>query len=144
MADITKEPWMDPLKNDIAANKRMEGTSVKAVLLVGPDGEPYASNGGSLTVNIGDKGENSAVTSVAAAVADTLLKAANDDRVELIVENDSATADLYIKYGSGASTSSFTKKLEPGDALAIDTYTGVVHGYWSVASGNARVTEVTL
>jgi hypothetical protein len=141
MADITKEPWNDPAKNTIAANKRMEGTNVKAVLLVGPDGEPYSSTGGSLTVSA-NKGANVANTVVASSATDVLLLAAEPSRVEAVIENNS-TEDLYVKYGTGATTSSFTKKLLPGDAIVVTSYVGVVHGVWSAVNGDAQITEVT-
>lgn len=141
MADYTKEPWMDPAKNVIAGNKRMEGTVVKSVLLVGPDGEPYASTGGTLTV-AANKGAVSSVSSVASTTSDVLILAANSSRVEAVVQNNS-TADLYLKYGTAASSSSFTIKLSPDDAVIVNSYTGVIHGAWSAVNGDAVVTEVT-
>ena len=143
MADLTREPWNDPGKNAIAvAPSRMNGESVQAVILIGPDGEPYSSVGGSLTVNIGNKGGTSSVTSVAGSASSVQLLVAETDRIEAIIENDSTT-DLYIKFGAGATSSSYTKKLEPGDALVVNSYTGVIHGVWASATGNARITEVT-
>ena len=141
-SDLSKEAWQDPAKNVIAANKKMALESVKAVLLVGPDGEPYASSGGSLTVDIGGQGTGSNVTSVSASVSSVTLLASNSDRVEAIIENDSVE-DLYVKFGSGATASSYTKKIEQGDAIVVDSYTGIITGVWSAASVDARITEVT-
>ena len=82
-------------------------------------------------------------SNVTAAVADTLLLASNPNRAGASIYNDS-TASLYVKLGSGASTTSFTVKLNKDDYYEIPYgYTGIVHGYWSSASGAARVTEMT-
>lgn len=139
MTDITREPWNDPAKTGIAAfPSRMNGQSVQAVLLVDKAGEPVDPADGEATM-----GATSVVSSVAAAVVSTLLKVANVTRIELLIENDSPSEDLYIKYGTAASLTDFSKKLEPGDAISIDTYNGIVHGIWSAAIGDARITEVT-
>lgn len=82
-------------------------------------------------------------TSVAAAVADTQLLAANPDRIGATIFNDS-TADMYLKLGTGASATSYTVKLpEDGYYEVPYRYVGAVHGYWSGAVGAARVTEVS-
>ena len=86
------------------------------------------------------------VTNVAAAVADTVLLAANKSRKAASIFNDSV-ATLYLKLGSGASTTSFTVKVPSNGYYEIDShgpyiYNGAINGYWSAATGNARVTEV--
>lgn len=82
------------------------------------------------------------VTSVTAAVTTTRLAAPNAGRRGLLVFNDS-TAVLYLKYGSTASTSSFTVKILAGGywemPLPIDP--GQIDGVWDAANGAARVTE---
>lgn len=144
MADYTREPWNDPAKNAIAVRpSRMNGRPVQAVILVGPDGEPYKSSAdGSLIVDIDNKGGTSSVTSVAAVTSSVQLLASEEDRVEAVIENDS-TSDMYVKYGTGATNSSYTKKLLPGDTIIVELYTGEIHGVWDTAVGNARVTQVT-
>lgn len=85
----------------------------------------------------------SSVTSVAAAVADTSLLAANAARVGATVANDS-TAIMYLKLGTGASATSFTVRLTANAYYEVPFgYTGAINGYWSSATGNARVTELT-
>jgi hypothetical protein len=86
------------------------------------------------------------VTSVAAAVADTLLLAANKSRKAATVYNDSL-ATLYLKMGSGASLTSFTVRVPSNGYYEVQShgayvYNGALYGYWTVATGNARVTEV--
>jgi hypothetical protein len=88
-------------------------------------------------------------TNVAASVTSVQLLAANASRLAFSIYNDSATADLYVAFGTAdASATSFTVKLGPGDFYESPTdgdysYAGAVQGLWSVASGTARMTEVT-
>ena len=88
-------------------------------------------------------GTTSTLSNVAGSASSVTLKAANTGRIRLTIYNDSTSA-LYIKEGATASTSSFTWKLAPCDTLIIDDYSGVVDGIWDSATGNARVTEVTV
>lgn len=71
------------------------------------------------------------------------LLAANASRRGLYIYNDS-TANLFVKLGATASTTSFTVKLGPGDFWEMPTrptYTGIVTGLWDAANGAARLTE---
>lgn len=76
----------------------------------------------------------------------TTILAANTARLGAIVVNDS-TADLYLKFGTTASATSFSVHLYPGQTWEMDTsliYTGKIDGIWSSdASGAARITELT-
>jgi hypothetical protein len=82
-------------------------------------------------------------SNVSAAVADTLLLAANSNRMGATVTNDSV-ATLYLKLGSGASTTSHTAQIPRGGYYEVPFgYTGQINGYWSAATGTARVTEIT-
>lgn len=138
MASYTKEPWMDPAKNTIAANKRMEGTNVKAVILVGKDGEPMGS-GGSLDVSAGNSGLTSTVSTVGAATSTTTIAAANSSRVSVKIYNNS-TANLFVREASGGNSANFSYKLLPGDTLIVDDYKGILTGAWSAVNGGAQVT----
>ena len=87
-------------------------------------------------------------TNVTAAASDTLIASANRKRRSMKVMNDS-TAILYLKFGSGASTTSYTVKMVAGAYYEVPSITGVGHcyngalyGYWAAANGAARVTEV--
>jgi len=78
------------------------------------------------------------------AVSVTLL-ALNTNRESAILVNDSTSA-CYVKFGSTASTTSFTYKLRSGDTLIIDgtpVYTGIITAIWDTATGTMRVTELT-
>lgn len=84
-----------------------------------------------------------AVTQVAGSATSVTLKASNTSRKGLTITNDS-TADLYVKLGATASTTSYTIKLKTDDYYEVPYgYTGVVDGIWSSATGNAYVTEVS-
>lgn len=86
------------------------------------------------------------LANVAASASSVTLQASNGGRAGLIIVNDS-TVSCYVKYGSSASTSSYTYKLGPGGILECGPagiiYTGIVTGIWDSATGNARMTELT-
>jgi hypothetical protein len=89
------------------------------------------------------RGTLSACTSVAAAVLDTLLLAANPERVGATIFNDSSSL-CYVKFGPGASDTSFTVRL--GEYAYYEVpfkYVGQINAYWASAAGDARVTEIT-
>src|SRR3990167_4975306 len=96
---------------------------------------------------------NATVQSVTASADAVTLLAANLARKGGYIENDADKA-LYRKFGSAASTTSYTKKLHPKDASAIGgavnladgtrVYTGIVTGIWDAGpTGSARITELT-
>jgi hypothetical protein len=84
----------------------------------------------------------SAITSIAAAVADTELLETNLMRVGASIYNDS-TSVCYLKLGTGASDTSFTVRMVARSYYELPFgYIGPVHGYWASANGYARLTEV--
>lgn len=85
----------------------------------------------------------SAVTSVSASVTTGTLLALNANRRQAMIYNDS-TANLYLKFGATASTTSFTIKIAGGGyyELPQPIYTGVLDGIWDSATGAARITEL--
>jgi hypothetical protein len=85
---------------------------------------------------------NATVASVTAAVADTVLLVGNPLRMGASVVNDS-TAILYLKLGTGASTTSYSVRMTSFAYFELPFgYTGQINGYWAAANGAARVTEV--
>lgn len=80
------------------------------------------------------------------AAADTTLLASNANRIKATFYNDS-TSTLYLKFGTGATTTSFTVKLGPEGYFELPTdvvYTGQINGIWSSDStGAVRITELT-
>jgi hypothetical protein len=105
-----------------------------------------ASNQSNLPVtdaNLKNKiGANAVVTSVAGSATVVDVLASNVNRISCVINNDS-TAILYLKYGSGAATTSYTHKLTQDDSVIVDDYNGLITGIWASATGDARVTEVT-
>lgn len=85
----------------------------------------------------------SLLTSVTAAVASTAILGYGRRHGFRIV-NETATGVLYLAYGDSASVTSYTVKMAPGDSHERigDDYHGPVYGYWTVADGSARVTEI--
>lgn len=76
-------------------------------------------------------------------VSATLL-AANSSRLGATIFNDSDQI-LYVKFGTTASSSSFTVKMAAGDYYEVPyLYTGKIDGIWAADStGAARITEFT-
>jgi len=111
--------------------------TIISVRQVDANGDPVSA-GGSVSSSTGTHSNVGDETSA------TTLLAANANRDGATVYNDS-TADLYLKLGSGASSTSFTVKLAQDDYYEVPFgYTGIITGLWaSDASGNARVVEFT-
>lgn len=82
-------------------------------------------------------------TNVSASASSVQLLAANSSRLGVTVYNDSM-AVLYLKLGTTASATSFTVRLARYDYYEVPgRYTGCIDGIWTVATGAARVTELT-
>ncbi len=117
-----------------------------------PDNEPFnvAQYGGvavSATNPFHTKEIRSATPSLSNVndtASSTTCLASNANRTGAIIVNDS-TADLYLKFGSTASTTSYTYKLFTDGSVDIPFgYTGIIDCIWSADStGAARVTELT-
>jgi hypothetical protein len=89
------------------------------------------------------KAGTATITTVADSASSATLKAANASRLGIVIANDS-TVILYVKYGTTASSTDWTYKLEAGETLRDELYTGRIDGIWaSDASGSARITELT-
>jgi hypothetical protein len=85
------------------------------------------------------------LANVAGSASSVTLLAANTSRLGAVVMNDS-TATLYVKFGSTASTTSFTYLVAAAETLELpanSVYTGIITGIWASATGSARVTELT-
>ena len=88
-------------------------------------------------------GANATVSQVASSATVVTLMASNALRRGLCVFNDSSSV-LYIKFGSSASATSYTVKLDAGGyyEMPANLYSGAVTGIWVSANGYAYVTEV--
>lgn len=89
------------------------------------------------------RASSSSVASVAGSATSVSCLASNANRLGATIYNDSA-ADLYVKLGATASTTSFTVKVFQDGLFVIPFgYTGVIDCIWSSASGAARTLEVS-
>jgi hypothetical protein len=107
--------------------------------------QAVSDGGSSLTVDgvfKEPRASGSSVSSVSGSASSVTLKASNADRLGIRVYNDS-TATLYLKFGSSASSASYTVKMYPEDFYEDYQYTGLISGVWSSATGSALVTEIT-
>lgn len=90
---------------------------------------------------------NATVTSVAASASAVTLFAEQSYGVAgRSIYNDSS-ADLYVKFGTAASETSFTVKVAAAGYFEVypvdgESYDGIITGIWSSATGAARLTEV--
>ncbi len=86
----------------------------------------------------------STATNVASAIVNTLILAANANRLGATIYNDS-NSRLFLKLGAVASLTSYTIRLGAQDYYEVPFfYTGIIDGIWDpVASGDARVVEFT-
>lgn len=74
--------------------------------------------------------------------ASTTLLAANANRLNAVIFNDSTTGTLYVSENNTATTTQHTFQVLPGQGWQVTSgYVGIVTGVWSVASGSARATE---
>lgn len=84
-----------------------------------------------------------AVTSVAASVVSVSLLVANAARLGATIQNDGAD-NLYLCLGATSSLAAFTVKIPPQGYYEVPyRYTGAISGIWDVATGSARITELT-
>jgi hypothetical protein len=84
-----------------------------------------------------------ALTNVSGSASSVTLLVANVNRKGATIFNDS-TASLYVKFGSTASTTSFTVRLFTNDYYEVPAgYNGIITGIWASATGSARVTELS-
>ena len=98
---------------------------------------------GGTNIQVSDKGSTGPTTVTNFTSTSSLaLMSANSARKLLAVFNE-GVGTLYVLYGAGtASTSNYSVRLNSGDYLEIEKYTGTVTGVFGTA-GTARVTEIS-
>jgi hypothetical protein len=94
------------------------------------------------TVSVGNYSFSANLTNVGSSATSVELLAQNAFANGRAIFNDSA-AVLYVKYGTTASTTSYTVQIPAGGYFEFPAplYNGEVDGIWASATGNARVTE---
>lgn len=99
-------------------------------------------------VMVAQKAATATLANVAGSATSVTLIAANSARIGATITNDSS-ALLYIKFGTTASTTSYTVVLAGAASAPFSYYevpagyTGRIDGIWASATGNARTTEIT-
>lgn len=115
----------------------IDASPIKRMVLVNVNGNPVYSG---LATN-----GSTTVTRVASSATVVTLAAANSARAQLII-NNASTAILYVKFGSGASSTLFTVQVPPSGYYELPVgaiYSGIVTGVWASVNGAAMVTELT-
>lgn len=83
------------------------------------------------------------LSNVAGSASSVTVLALNTARLGATIVNDS-TSRVYLKFGSSASTTSYSYTLFQYETLEVPFgYTGIITGIWDSATGSARVTELT-
>ena len=112
---------------------------------------PVSDNGGALTVDgsvsisgtvsttVGGTG-TATVTQVSVSTTVATLSASNSAKTKVIVHNESGT--LFVKLGSGASSSSYTYRLTGNTVVEVEGYFGIITATKASGTSNALVTEV--
>ncbi len=84
------------------------------------------------------------LSNVASSASSVTLLSLNASRIGMVLYNDS-NQSVNVKYGTTASSTSFTYRLLAGQTLEMSSpiYTGRVDAIWDSANGSMRVTEFT-
>lgn len=108
------------------------------------DGTDFVAVNTDGSINVSLTTGSSSVTAVTASVTNTTLIASNSSRRGILLYNDS-TSIVRVKFGTTASSSSFSFKLYPNCFYDNPTmcYTGIITGIWESANGNMLVTQLT-
>ena len=115
-----------------------EPCSVVAALIDAGDNNIVGESSGFSTTPTVSAVEDNTATAV-------ILAAGNTDRSALFILNDAGSSGtLYVKYGTGASSTSYTVAVAAGGYWEMPgVYTGVISGIWAAdGDGTALVTEV--
>ena len=94
---------------------------------------------GTVSTTVGGTG-TATVTSVSVSPTVATLSASNAAKTKVIVHNE--TGILYVKLGSGASSTSYSYRLTGNTVVEIEGYYGIVTGTKGTGTTNALVTEV--
>lgn len=139
-------PTMDTMAR-AGFHKITDGTSTAAVK---PASTAAATTDPALVVakSLNDNPGTATLSNVSGSASSVTLLSANASRKGAIITNDS-TAVCYVKFGTTASTTSFTVYIlgsvsgAPSYYEVPFTYTGRIDAIWASATGTARITELT-
>ena len=109
----------------------------------GVDGSAVDTSDTNPIPTVSERGATATLANITGSASAMTLQASNVGRRAWCVHNDSE-ARLCVKLGSGASVTSFTRRLESYEFWVLPfLYTGIITGIWESATGFARVTEIT-
>lgn len=91
-------------------------------------------------MSVGAVSSIATITSVVVSTTVATISASNASKTKVVVYNESGT--LFVKLGSGASSTSYSYRLTANTVLEISGYTGIVTAIKATGSSNALVTEV--
>jgi len=82
------------------------------------------------------------VTSHTGTVSSSILLPSNGNRINVLFYNHSSAA-LFLKFGDGASVTSFSVKIGSGSYYETTqpAHTGSITGAWDVSGGSVFITE---
>ena len=142
---VTNFPATQPISGTVAvsnfpATQPVSGT----VTAVGPltDAQLRATPvpvSGTLSTSPASSG-SATVSNVSVGVSSTTLLAANASRLRAIIHNESGT--LFVKYGTGASSTSYTYRLVAQTVLEASQYTGIITAVKQSGTSAVLCTEI--
>jgi hypothetical protein len=131
------------------------GEGIQSLVAVVNASSPTYTNGNLALLSVNTEGKlrtsvdsdgASTITRVTQSATSVMIVAANTSRGYMIIHNDSP-ANLYIKYGTTASATSYTYKIRPDAIFEMHPsyhYESQIDGIWDAAgSGAAQVTDMT-
>lgn len=124
------------VRNDNAATALTSATGDYSPIATDAQGTQFTRHSPSNTA---------ALTTVAAATTSVTVLAANAARRSAILYNAS-TSDMYLKYGTTASSTSFTILVPSNSTVTLlgSEYAGILTGIWNTANGSMYVTETSI
>lgn len=102
-----------------------------------------SANGLEIDITRNQRTSSTTLANVSQSASNVTILASNTSRLGATIHNDGDDI-LYLKFGTTASTTSFTVKMQVDDYYEVPFgYTGIIDGIWaSSGSGAARVTEL--
>lgn len=158
--DVNNFPAVQPITDNggsltvdgtvTVANPGLTDTQLRAtpVPVTIPIPVPVTDNSGSLTVDgtvavsnfPGASTSTATVTSVSVGTSVVTLSASNAGKTKVILYNETGT--LFVKYGSAASSSSYTTRLTANTSYEVDGYHGIITAIKASGTTPVLVTEL--
>lgn len=122
------------MPNSVVTIKDAAGNNIPIDTRTGPDGDHRQTF-------MPGTADNAFRYVIAATTSNTQLLAARNDRLAIVVFNNS-TAVLRFSFASAATATDFTVALPPMSYYeAPCPWSGEIYGLWDAVNGNALVTE---